>query len=188
MTVADLAKELDVSIGTAAGLVADAGAPHPTDWYGTDVIAPGIVSAIRQAAVPVRDTLAAFMDRDTVLSEADLDFGVRFGRRSGTTKAPTAAQGGQWDVIVPMPLPDLVQIASLLLRADMALVDAAEQDQEYPEADASVLDWALATAGHLFDHHVLWDYDLVSDADHFPRCTGYRHLDRTLKDLGPDRG
>lgn len=66
----------------------------------------------------------------------------------------------------------LEDIASLLLRQDMRNADPVEIRGE---SDQQVMDWALATAGHLFDQHVLWDYDLVPDAEHVHRCIGHRH-------------
>jgi hypothetical protein len=78
----------------------------------------------------------------------------------------------------------LVRIASLLIRIDMDRVDG-DQSPSYETRmadDLEVMGWAVDTAGHLFDAHDLWDYDLVSDADHVHRCFTHRHLSRTLKD------
>lgn len=90
---------------------------------------------------------------------------------------------------VPQPLtetPLLTDLAALILRLDMALVDAGRGMDDVRPGDGELTAWALERAGHLFDHHVLNDYGLVSDEDHFPRCVAYRHLDRTLKDMIPN--
>ena len=73
----------------------------------------------------------------------------------------------------------LVRIASLLIRQDMRNADPVESRGE---SDQQIMSWAVDTAGHLFDAHDLWDYDLVFDADHVHRCFTHRHLSRTLKD------
>lgn len=72
-------------------------------------------------------------------------------------------------------LTGLVKVASLLIRQEMALTDEGIGPSGPLPADRAVLDWAVKTAGHLFDSHRLWDYDLLSTADHAHHCIGYRH-------------
>lgn len=82
-----------------------------------------------------------------------------------------------WTSTVRMgPEPTMEQVASLLLRQDMALVDADSRAlTDSISGDRTILAWALSTAGHLFDRHTLWDYDLLSDAEHVHRCFDHRH-------------
>jgi len=63
-------------------------------------------------------------------------------------------------------------IASLLIRQDMRNADPVESRGTN---DQKIMQWAVDTAGHLFDQHELWDYDMVSDADHVHRCYDHRH-------------
>lgn len=77
------------------------------------------------------------------------------------------------------------QTASLIIRMQLALIDEGigpkrpvvnGQYVDQSEADKAVRDEAVRVAGHLFDEHFdLWDFGLVSDEVHFPRCIDYRH-------------
>lgn len=82
------------------------------------------------------------------------------------------------------PLPDdgttLEEIASLLIRQYLDIVDGDTNPVHMSMTPQRIADeimaWAVATAGHLFDGHVLNDYGLLSDADHFHRCVTHKHL------------
>lgn len=70
--------------------------------------------------------------------------------------------------------PDPEDVAELLIRQDMALSAVDDGPERTPE-DTAVLEWAVRTAGHRFDPHTLWDYDLLTDAEHVHRCLDHRH-------------
>lgn len=86
----------------------------------------------------------------------------------------------------------LEDIASLLILQELALAEegigpwtAGADVPDTSVRDMGVLRWAVSVAGHLFDQHMLWDYDLVPDAEHVHRCIGHRHYGPRTR-LGAD--
>lgn len=208
ITVAGLARELDVSMDQAVGLVTDAGAPQPTDWYGTDVIAPEIADRARRLH---RDTdperplfgvtpgvlarelgvvpewldgyvsslleegrLVVWTDRG-VLSAAAAEEIRALVRSEKIPASGPCSVPGQPREAAQATSPDPEDVAELLIRQDMALSAVDDGPERIPE-DTAVLEWAVRTAGHRFDPHTLWDYDLLTDAEHVHRCLDHRHV------------
>ena len=68
------------------------------------------------------------------------------------------------------------QEASFIIRAQMALSDEGIGVCYTKEYDATVVKKAMKIAGYEFDQHTLWDYNLISDEEHFSSCLEYKHL------------
>lgn len=154
---------------------------HPADGHDAE---PRTVAYPESAPEPYTGGMATCMTREphaphtgsVVLELAGTEYATKYRCEGVTGPAPQP--------LTETPL--LTDLASLVLRQDMALVDAGRGMDDVRPGDGDLTAWALERAGHLFDHHVLNDYGLVSDEDHFPRCVAYRHLDRTLKDMIPN--
>lgn len=78
--------------------------------------------------------------------------------------------------------PDPEDVASLLIRQDMRNADPVESRGA---TDQKIMAWAVRTAGHQFDPHELWDYDLLTDDQHVHRCITHRHTGHNTR--GPVR-
>lgn len=196
-TLDGLARELDVSMSTAAMLVTDAGTPLRNAWYGGERIPSDVADRARAlhrersaTAAPEADSLGyavdALYDGGAARCRLTGAHGPHRGASSMTVSGVEHATAWRCDGRAE-PAPDMVRVASLLIRQDMELVDSdTDAAVTAMTGDPDIMAWAVATAGHLFDQHDLWDYDLVTNAEHVHRCYDHRHDGDNTR--GVDRG
>lgn len=59
-----------------------------------------------------------------------------------------------------------VNVASFLIRCQIAMVDEGIGPRDAVPQDRAVLAEAVEVAGHLFDEHELWDVGIIDDDQH----------------------